>query len=138
MLPGDPSVKDGEKRLKRMVEKRLLQPESHQTSLKKPSMDGCITVLWTEWMGISGWGMEHLTLLKTCVCFGQCRVRTHRSEFRFDKNPHVSPGDPVVEDGDENEEVEENSDDREETCRDGDKERVPPAKEEDGRSVIKK
>ena len=88
-------------------------------------------------MGISGWGMEHLTLLKTCVCFGQCRVRTHRSEFRFDKNPHVSPGDPVVEDGDENEEVEENSDDREETCRDGDKEGVPPAKEEDGCSVIK-
>ena len=67
MLPGDPSVKDGEKRLKRMIEKRLLQPESHQTSLKKPSTDGCNTVLWTEWMGISGWGMEHLTVLKTCV-----------------------------------------------------------------------
>ena len=70
-------------------------------------------------------------------CFGQCRVRTHRSEFRFDKNPHVSPGDPVVEDGDENEQVEENPDYGEETCRDGDKEGVPPAKEEDGCSVIK-
>ena len=49
----------------------------------------------------------------------------------------MSPGDPVVEDGDENEQVEENPDYGEETCRDGDKERVPPAKEEDGFSVIK-
>ena len=57
-------------------------------------------------------------------------MQTHRSEFRFDKNPHVSPGDPVVEDGDENEQVEENSDYGEETCKDGDKEGVPPAKEE--------
>ena len=49
--------------------------------------------------------------------------------FQLDKS-HMSPGDPVVEDGDKNEEVEENSDDGEETCKDGDKEGVAPAEEE--------
>ena len=84
--------------------------------------------------GRNGWesllGYRTPSGAKNMCCFGQCRVRTHRSEFRFDKNPHVSPGDPVVEDGDENEQVEENPDYGEETCRDGDKEGVPPAKEE--------
>ena len=113
-----------------MVEKRLLQPESHQTSLKKPSTDGCNTVLWTEWMGISGWGMEHLALLKTCVVSENAECKPIDRSSGLIKNPHVSPGDPVVEDGDENEQVEENPDYGEETCRDGDKEGVPPAKEE--------
>ena len=49
MLPGDPSVKDGEKRLKRMVEKRLLQPESHQTQKTDLRMDV------TPFCGRNGW-----------------------------------------------------------------------------------
>ena len=49
------------------------------------------------------------------------------SQLLMKMRAHMSPGDSIVEDSHENKKVEKNAEHREETCKDGDEQRVAPA-----------